>query len=156
MNGRPGPGPAIWGRSQGGKEDSPSVFACLFLPLPPLPTRALIICTHIHSTFFRFTAGTKKATQNEVVLLSFLNGASLLENCLSFSTVSPSGMMNVIHAVCVCGGGGCGRGSGIRVCGRLPAGIYLCSPAPPPLPPHACSEPEGKLPLYLFFSFVTN
>lgn len=126
--GRPGPGPEIWARSQEGNEDPPLLTLVYFPPLPPVPTRALIICIHIRSTFFRFIAGTKKATQNKVVLLYFINGASLLENCLSFWTVSPSGMMNVVHGVV--GRRGAEREkSGIRVCAcYLQAFIFAFPP----------------------------
>lgn len=46
-------------------------FVNFLPPLPPIPTQVVIICTNICSTFLRFTAGTKKASQNKVMLLYF-------------------------------------------------------------------------------------
>lgn len=76
VNGKTWPAPVIWERSQEEKGDAAAVpllltLVCFLLLLPPVPTGALIICTNICSTFFRFVAGTKKASQNKVMLLCF-------------------------------------------------------------------------------------
>ena len=81
MNGRTQPSSCDLGKVTGREKGRQLPFLFLTFvsslpPLPPMPTQVFIICTNICSTFLRFTAGTKKASQNKVVLLYF----SLMEH----------------------------------------------------------------------------